>query len=298
MNNRFIDVSTNRKKQIVKDSLVTISDIPLFSIVEFNIAGNCNRDCSFCPVSNPEVYQKSKNSLDPKLFEKIVQDLQNIEYSGKILFSAFSEPLLHKEVETLLSIGKKYLPNARFEMVSNGDLLTAKKLKALSEAGLDTINISMYDGPHQIEHFNTIKKEAQLLDDSIVLRRRYYENGNYGITISNRSGLIDSNEYRDENENAITQLPLRQACYYPFYMILVDYTGDVLLCPHDWSKKIKFGNLKDEKLFDIWHGEKLKTIREKLIQCDRCFNPCKECDVLGTVIGEESFNMWKKYYEI
>ena len=292
MNNRFIDTSTNRKKEIVKDKLTLIDNIPVFSIIEFNIIGTCNRNCSFCPVSNPNIYTKTNDRLEVELFEKIVKDLREISYEGKILFSAFSEPLLHKNVEDLIAIAKKYLPNIRLEMVSNGDLLTAKKLKKLCEAGLDTINVSMYDGQHQIEYFKNIRVEANVPKEAIVTRRRYFENGNYGITISNRTGLVDSNEYRDENEEAIVELPLKQPCYYPFYMILVDYNGDVLLCPHDWSKQLKFGNLKDEKLFDIWSGKMLNGIRKRLASGDRNFAACKNCDVLGTVIGKESFDAW------
>ena len=292
MDNRFIDKSTDRKKEIVKDRLSFVEGVPLFSIVEFNIIGTCNRNCNFCPVSNPDVYTKTTDGLELELFEKIVRELQVINYEGKILFSAFSEPLLHKEVEKLISIAKKYLPNIRLEMVSNGDLLTSKKLKKLYEAGLDTINISMYDGKHQIEHFENIRLEADVPKDVVVTRRRYFEDGNYGITISNRVGLIDSNEYRDENEEAIIDLPLKQPCFYPFYMILVDYNGDVLLCPHDWNKTLKFGNLKTKNLFDIWNGKALNGIRERLSNSDRNFGACKNCDVLGTVIGKDSFEAW------
>jgi len=291
---RYIDKSTDRKKQIVKDKLTLIDGVPVFSIIEFNITGSCNRSCSFCPVSNPDVYTKTNDGLDTLLFEKIVKDLQEIKYEGKILFSAFSEPLLHKKVEDLISIAKQYLPNIRLEIVSNGDLLTVKKLKKLFEAGLDTINISMYDGSHQIEHFNNMVAEANVSKDGVVLRRRYFENGNYGITISNRVGLVDSNEYRDENEEDINELPLKSPCFYPFYMILVDYNGDVLLCPHDWNKTLRFGNLKNEKLFDIWRGKVLNSIRKKLSSADRNFGACKNCDVLGTVIGKDSFEAWNK----
>jgi len=294
MDNRFIDKSTDRKKEIVKDRLSFIEGVPLFSIVEFNIIGTCNRDCSFCPVSNPDVYTKTTEGLELELFEKIIRELQVINYEGKILFSAFSEPLLHKEVEKLIVIAKKYLPNIRLEMVSNGDLLTSKKLKKLYKSGLDTINISMYDGKHQIEYFENIRVEADVPKDVVVTRRRYFEDGNYGITISNRVGLIDSNEYRDENEEAIIDLPLKQPCFYPFYMILVDYNGDVLLCPHDWNKTLKFGNLKTKNLFDIWNGKALNGIRERLSNSDRNFGACKNCDVLGTVIGQENFEAWKK----
>lgn len=291
-NNRFIDPSTRRKDFIVKERLTYFDNFPIFSIIEFNIYGNCNRSCIFCPVSNPAVYEKKHEGISTTLFNKILDDLMEINYQGKILFSAFSEPLLHKEIELLLTSAKRKLPKSRLEIVTNGDLLTGKKLKSLFTAGLDAISISMYDGKHQIEYFNNMILECKLTDSQVILRRRYFEDGNYGITISNRNGLINSNEFRDINEKSISELPLKNECYYPFYMILVDYNGDVLLCPHDWSKKTKFGNLNHEKIWDIWKSPILNKLRLSLSKSDRNFNPCKICDVLGTVMGKENFNAW------
>ncbi len=292
--NRFIDPSTNRKKNIVQEKLQFFEKIPVFSIIEFNIYGNCNRSCTFCPVSNPDIYEKKHEGISIELFTKIIDDLKEINYQGKILFSAFSEPLLHKDLEELIFIAKSKLPNVLVEIVSNGDLLTIKRLQTIFDAGLNTISISMYDGQHQIEHFSNMMIECNLDSSQVVLRRRYFENGNYGITISNRSGLIDSNEFRDENEESIVDLPLKNKCYYPFYMILVDYNGDVLLCPHDWSKKLKFGNLENKKIWDIWSSKVWNNLRKRLSNSDRNFNPCKNCDVLGTIIGKENFDSWMK----
>lgn len=292
MTNRFIDPSTIRKNTIVKDKLLFYKKIPIFSIIEFNLYGTCNRNCSFCPVSDPLSYEKKHEGITLQLFEKIVNDLVDVNYQGKILFSAYSEPLLHKDINTLISTAKQKLPLSRVEIVSNGDLLTAVKLKQLFDAGLDTISISMYDGDHQIEHFNAMTASLGLDNTQVVLRRRYYKDGNYGITISNRSGLINSNEYRDENESGINTLPLHEKCYYPFYMILVDYTGDVMLCPHDWSKKLSFGNVQDKSIWEIWEGKALNAIRYNLSNNNRNFFPCSKCDVLGTLMGQDSFDSW------
>lgn len=292
MNNRFIDPSTKRKDTIVKEKLQLFDNIPVFSIIEFNIYGNCNRECVFCPVSDANLYERKQEGISLQLFNKILDDLIEINYEGKILFSAFSEPLLHKQLNLLIMNAKTKLPNSRIEIVSNGDLITPKKLKSMFDAGLDSISISMYDGKHQIQDFNLMMEKCQLNDSQVILRRRYFENGNYGITISNRSGLINSNKFRDKKEKDILDLPLKNKCYYPFYMILVDYTGDVLLCPHDWSRKLSFGNLKEKNLWDIWKSKVLNNLRIKLSTNNRNFNPCNKCDVLGTVIGEESFQRW------
>ncbi|MAE09633.1 MAG: hypothetical protein CMF78_00340 [Candidatus Marinimicrobia bacterium] len=71
-----------------------------------------------------------------------------------------------------------------------------------------------------------------------------------------------------------------------------DYLGDVLICPHDWGKKIILGNLKEENLLDIWFKEKSMKIRKKLSNSNRKFSPCNVCDVNGTLMGEAN----SKYY--
>ncbi len=62
--------------------------------------------------------------------------------------------------------------------------MRAKRLKTLFATGLDTITISFYDGPEQYEHFEKIRLEAGLSKTQMAYRRRYYEDGNYGITVS------------------------------------------------------------------------------------------------------------------
>lgn len=291
---KFIDPSTVRKNKIVSEKLTTIDGFPLFSIVEFNIFGNCNRDCGFCPVSDTSFYKKTKDAMSVELYEKIINDLSDIDYKGKILYSAFCEPLLHKKIDELIAISKRILPWCRVEIVTNGDLLTAKKLKSLFEAGLDTISISMYDGAHQIQYFTNMMSELSLSDEQVVLRRRYFDGQNYGITISNRAGLVDSNQYRDASEKKVIELPLKENCYYPFYMTLIDYNGDMLLCPHDWRKTTAIGNLANEHIWKLWSSnKKLESIREMLSKDNRSFVPCGTCDVIGKVIGEESFYCWK-----
>ena len=82
--------------------------------------------------------------------------------------------------------------------------------------------------------------------------------------------------------------PLKKSCYIPSYTFFLDYQGDVLMCPHDWGKKIILGNLKNEKLIDIWFSKKFMSIRKMLNKSNRNFDPCNVCDVEGTFMGEKN----------
>ena len=236
------------RRETLKSKVKTHDGVPVFSLLEFNIFGACNRSCSFCPVSDSSFFKNVYKGIDLALYEKVISELRDISYSGDILYSAFSEPLLNKEVFDLIKITKRYLSSVNVEIVSNGDVILKNKeiLNKLFDYGLDVLSISIYDGPKEYDEFKSIIIENKLDDGRVILRRRFKQDGNYGLTISNRAGLIDSNKFRAKNEDKveIDSLPLKKACYYPFYQMVVDYDGDVLMCSHDWKKEKNYWKRK------------------------------------------------------
>ena len=88
--------------------------------------------------------------------------------------------------------------------------------------------------------------------------------------------------------------PLKKICSYPSYMFFVDYNGDVLMCSHDWGKKNILGNLKKDKIMDVWVSDNAMKSRKNLANGDREFSPCNVCDTGGSLIGEKHVEAWKK----
>ena len=74
----------------------------------------------------------------------------------------------------------------------------------------------------------------------------------------------------------------------------MDYTGEVLVCSHDWGKKLVVGNLKKENFIDIWLNQKFSQARENLSKSNRNFSPCDKCDVTGTFMGKEHVKAWQE----
>jgi radical SAM protein with 4Fe4S-binding SPASM domain len=295
---QIFDFSTKRKSAIAAAHLTRRGNVPLFSIVEISAVAACNRRCSFCPVSD-EYYKKVglSGTMKQPLYEKLIDDLKGIEYSGLILFSGESEPLLHKRLDRMISLGKSSLPQAKIEINSNGDLLTEKKLEFLFRAGLDTLMISMYDGPHQIKEFTELRKRAGLSSTQILLRRRYLEDGNYGINMTNRGGLIAPDAFHILDDNKLEPtFPIKKQCFYPFYMVMLDVAGNVTICSHDWAKRYVVGNFKTDHIYDIWVGQKFETARKKLARCDRSLPACRNCNAIGTLIGQKHFDEWEIFY--
>jgi radical SAM protein with 4Fe4S-binding SPASM domain len=138
-----------------------------------------------------------------------------------------------------------------------------------------------------------MKDEVGLTDDQLVLRVRWLSaEEHYGITLSNRGGTLELKELG----LAALKEPLKQRCHYPFYQILVDYDGSVLLCPHDWGKKLIAGNLNHQSVQEVWDSPTMKRVRTSLAVSDRNFPPCNVCDVDGTLMGKSHFDRWMEYY--
>tara|TARA_B100001063_G_C16704510_1_gene524436 strand:- start:310 stop:1230 length:921 start_codon:yes stop_codon:yes gene_type:complete len=271
---------------------------PLFFHIEFSINGTCNRRCFFCPRVDPEKYPNIATSLDIKVFEKMVLELKKVNFNGRISFSGFGEPLLTKNLYQYVEIVKKNLNDVYIEVTTNGDVLLSKngpdRLKKLFSSGLTNIKVSLYDGPEQIEPTENVKKKLNLSDEQFIIRKRYLgPEESYGLTISNRAGSVELKNEAFEIK-ALSE-PLKQPCYFPFYKMMIDYNGDVLICSNDWKKEAPVGNIKTESILDIWVSEKFVNIRKKLSQANRNYKPCKTCDVNGTLNAKKAFDDWQEH---
>ena len=289
---KFFDPQISVKKKLVNEKFQYIpgTKIPLPSEVEISESGTCNRKCSFCPRSDPN-YLDIKEFIKPSLHDKLLKELKELNFSGTIRYSGFVEPLLDKNIYKLLKRAKTINKKTNLEMVTNGDVLDSKRLIKLFESGLNRLFISVYDGPKDMEKFQKIRSETKLSDKEVVIRDRSFSSKkDFGLTISNRAGMLKNAEY--------TIMPLKEKmqhpCFYPSYTFFMDYNGDVLMCAHDWGKKRILGNLNKKSFLEIWTSQIAKISRKKLNNSDRGFSPCNVCDVHGTLIGEKHSKAWDK----
>ena len=288
MKKKFIDPNIVHKSKTVENQIQFFQfkgqSLPLPTEIEISESGTCNRSCSFCPRSAANFIDK-KEFITNKLHEKLCVELKDLNYKGTIRYSGFVEPMLDKNIFNLINMVRNYLPESNIEMVTNGDPLNLKRLKKLFESGLNKILISAYDGKVESEKLEDLCVQANLNEKQYIVRHRYYsEDEDFGITLSNRSGLMADAEFKID---ALKE-PLKKPCYIPSYTFFLDYQGDVLMCPHDWGKKVILGDLNKEKLKDIWFSKKFMGIRKMLNKSNRNFTPCNVCDVEGTFMGEKN----------
>ena len=260
---KFFDPQIELKQKAVGERLQFIpkTQIPIPSEVEISESGMCNRKCHFCPRSDPDFEHKNE-FIEFSLFKKLCDELKELTFAGLFIFSGFVEPLLDKNIYKLISYAKKVLPKARIEIITNGDVLNLERLKKLFDSGLNTILISVYDSKEDADKFEKLCVDAKLEKEQFVIRHRYLPpEMDYGITMSNRAGMMKDAEVKINPLKESLKLP----CYYPSYTFFMDYNGDVLMCPHDWGKKIVLGNLNKKSFKDIWISKTAINIRKKLV---------------------------------
>ena len=114
-------------------------------IVEFDLHGTCSRRCAFCPRVDETKWPDLDEKFETDLYLKIITELKNTwNYSGRIAWSGYSEPMVHKGIYELIKITKEHLPNCTLDMVSNGDFLDKEVISNLYKTGLDHLRVSIY----------------------------------------------------------------------------------------------------------------------------------------------------------
>lgn len=84
---------------------------PLFSSVEIETINACNGRCSFCPV-NRALDPRTHIMMRRDLFEKIIIELQTLNYSGRIGLFSNNEPFLDKRIIDFAKYAREHLPYA------------------------------------------------------------------------------------------------------------------------------------------------------------------------------------------
>ena len=149
----------------------------------------------------------------------------------------------------------------------------------------------MYDGKHQIKKFNEMINFSEVPDDFVILRDRWYDSSkDYGLKLTNRTGTI--------NIGVQEEIGKYKKCFYPSYQFLIDWNGDVYLCPQDWQRRIAMGNMMQEHIFEIWTNKIITKYRKNLLNGNRKDNPCSSCNAEGTILGKNHAKKWKEIYEL
>ena len=245
----------------------------------------CNLNCVMCPIDK---MTRARGTMSMELYEKIIEECRNYTHIIKN-FSLFmqGEPLLDNLLERRIKIAKEAgIPNV--QIATNGTLLTPSRAKKLIDSGLDSIIISLEDiskNFHEkvrvgskyekiitnLETLISIRNDLGLAKPEITVRMLAFKENE-----PQREIFID--HWKTKVDEVIIQ-PLHNwggtepfgrkvsyansKCDYLWKSMVILIDGRVPLCCLDYDGVYTLGNVYDESIYDIWHGEKYKLYRKK-----------------------------------
>jgi radical SAM protein with 4Fe4S-binding SPASM domain len=234
-----------------------------FSAVEIEINSNCNMSCSYCPNSEHE--RLEQGDMKPEQFEKIMRQLKEMNFLGRVSYHFYNEPLLSKNLDSFVKMTREYLPECVIVIYSNGTLLTEKRMIELLTIGVTSFFITKHE---DVKKSYVFSKTFSLLSDDLKKRVDFQDFTQ--IDLSNRAGLL-----KDIDNGDVSSIP----CFLPLYLVVITLKGNVLPCYEDFYQKLTMGNINDNSLLDIWNSEKYTSFRETLRSRNgrKSNNVCKDC---------------------
>lgn len=271
----YNDIVKNRKQNTLTQNdkikrIIEESNLP--SLIEIETINKCNNDCSFCPA-NYKVDKRERLEMNDELFEKIINDLSDLQFSGTVSLHSNNEPLLDKKLIKREKYLREKLPFARNILFTNGILLNISNIKEL-EKYIDCIVVDVYLDDFNVYPKNIIEIEKIINKNitKILIRDKNAE-------LSTRGGLAPNINMEFNNNDCINEL-----CFLPFSQLVVRPNGDISLCCNDVYGYYTLGNLKQNNIIEIWNNEKRKQIQNEMIKNKRKnINLCKDCNSIHSV---------------
>ena len=169
---------------------------PFLNYLEINLVDNCNLNCKGCAHFSNIC---DKNYVEVEQFERDLKKLtEHFElYNFRLLGG---EPLLHPNLKEIIEISRRYLPNSRLIIVTNGlllDKLSPKILKSISDNKI-IITISLYQPTfkklNSIVEILTKYNIKYLINDDIFRKIETIQSFHTRLTDEKKDGDFSANK--------------------------------------------------------------------------------------------------------
>ena len=202
--------------------------LPLFECIEIETTNTCTRKCWFC-LHGQLKNARPKAIMSWELIDKIINELQDLNYNNHLFWYSTNEPLLDKRLVEIISKSRQKLnPDVRLPITTNADLLTQDKMEELFSAGINRINISLYDQESD--------KKLDRLDfkNYPIFFWKYYVGEDAGRKYEME---LDPNYSFDNRGGKIVELQTVKYknwnCWRPYRFMAVRFDGKMKLCSKD-----------------------------------------------------------------
>lgn len=230
---------------------------PKLNAVSIETMNLCTRDCWFCKFGQEHKPEKAiRLSLDT--IEKILTELGNAQFNGRISPYGINEPLMDKRIFEICQMIRSKVPYAYVFMLTNGDLLTEEIVEKYRAINVE-IGVSAYD-----EH---------TIDKCKNWRVATIDRTDTGFA-ENRGGNI----FQLSGETRV-----KFQCLRPSTLLQIKANGKAVLCCCDFYGDVILGDVVQETLHSIWYGDRITKIRTHLRESGRKgLKLCEKCNHDGS----------------
>jgi len=243
--------------------------LPIF--VNIETINRCNGKCSFCSA-NSKNEKRPYKIMNDRLFEKIIDELSEFNYSNFICLYVNNEPFLDKRMPEMLKLVRTRLPYSTVLVFTNGTLLTKEILDGVADC-VDIMHVNNYNDTYELT------KSSRVIYDHIKKNESHYSNMNVVIQLRYIHEYLTNRAGTAPNRSA-TKKVIKVPCILPFTDLTIFPDGIVGLCCNDALEKTNFGDVNKQNVLEIFHGNNLKKLREMMYNGRNCVQFCKHCDYI------------------
>lgn len=245
----------------------------LFKIVEIEINSYCNLACSYCP--NREFERKETGDMSLENYQKIINQLVDLNFKGRISHEFYGEPTLHPQYDEIIKITKECLPESKIELYSNATRLTQERIEKLFQIGLDEIFVTIHEGQENLAVTEFHQKLSKNHQERLIVR------DHTEIYKTNRGGVLP--DIGDEKQPLLP-------CRIPEFLITITVNGNVLPCFEDFFQNHEMGNVFETPLKEIWNHPKYIQLRKDLrFGLRHKYKTCENCNRIQTLEPDQSY---------
>lgn len=267
-------------------------------IVQIEATNICNAKCTFCPRDD---MKRRQGIMDMALYRKIVDECAALGI-GHVRMHNYGEAFVDKQLPEKIAYAKsRGIPEVG--VITNGSLLGPDVAKAVVEAGLDAINISLdaagrdtfestrlglkYDKViANVEGLVRIRRELGRTRPKLILSFVRQDNSAEEQSFIDHWSAVADKIHITELHNWAGTLKRRSDVNFPCYRQWLTFTvlwdGRVSLCCADLDGHVVLGDLTTQTIADVWNGDTYRRVRREQLEsggpsiCRGCDLPAKD----------------------
>ncbi len=296
------------KKTVIAKAGEELNDI----LLQIEVTNACNHKCYFCPNE----YSSRPVKMMPYEFAvKVMRECADFLGTGKkICFHMNGEPLLYRQLPDLVRLSKELGYEYSF-VTTNGSVATDELLKALFDAGLDSIKFSINAGTREsylkIHGKDDFEKAIHALKFAAAYRKESRKNYKiYVSCVGTKDNYTELEEFAAYAERLCDEVVFYYPCGYAgqnnqlakelrcdlskldiktfeikhtcpcsvlWNSINITCEGFLSLCCSESDNRLIVENLNEKDVKEAWLGEKMQAIRALHTEGKIQNTPCFAC---------------------